>query len=207
MPARFRDRRSAGRELGNLMRERGVQTDVILGLPRGGVPVAAEVADALGVGLDVLVVRKLGVPGRSELAFGAVAGAGVRWLNEDVVRHARLRAQDIEARTTSERAEVDARERRYGRGPLSLDGRSVILVDDGIATGATVRAAVECARLLRATQVGVAAPIAATSAVRDLEAVADRVDVLEIRTAFGAVSVLYDDFREVSDEDVEAILR
>jgi predicted phosphoribosyltransferase len=207
MRARFADRRAAGRELGELLRGRGVHTDVVLGLPRGGVPVGAEVATVLGVALDVLVVRKLRVPGQPELAFGAVAGGGVRWLNDDVVDGTRLSTAEIDASTERELAEVRAREQRYGRGPLSIEGRAVTIVDDGIATGATVRAAVECARLLRASSIGVAAPIATPRIVTVLRTVADRVDVAEIRRHFGAVSVVYDDFREVPDEDVEALLR
>jgi putative phosphoribosyl transferase len=205
--ARFADRAAAGRELGQLVLARGVgDATVVLALPCGGVPVGVEVSDALGARLDVLVVRKLGTPGHPELAFGAVASGGVRWLHPE---HRRIAPDVIDKITARERAEVAERELRYrpGRGPLDLDARTVVLVDDGIATGATVRAAVESVRLLRARRVIVAAPIAPPRAVAELERVADRVDVLEIRRSFGAVSVLYDDFAQVSDEAVAALLQ
>ena len=205
--ARFADRAHAGRELGQLVRERGTAPGaIVLGLPRGGVPVGVEVAAVLEAPLDVLIVRKLRVPRQPELAFGAVASGGVRWLNDDVAR--RVARDVIEDRTAQEQAEVRDRETRYrgARPPLDIRGRMAVLVDDGIATGATVHAAVEAARLLGAEHVVVAAPIAPPSAVRTLEWVADRVDVLEIRSAFGAVSVLYDDFRQVADEMVAALI-
>lgn len=204
--ARFADRAAAGRELGELVLDRGVEErTVVLALPRGGVPVAVEVSKALCAPLDVLVVRKLRTPGHPELAFGAVASGGVRWLHAD---RSRIDADEIEEIIAAEQSEVDERERRYrpDRDQLDIDGRTVVLVDDGIATGATVRAALESARLLRAGRLIVAAPIAPPDAVADLERIADRVDVLEIRRSFGAVSVLYDDFRQVPDETVAELL-
>ena len=205
--ARFRDRTSAGAELGQLVAERGVSGPaVVLALPRGGVPVAVPVADALDAPLDVLVVRKLRTPGQPELAFGAVAGGGVSWLQPDPPT---LGAAIVEAAIAAELAEVAERELRYRDqlAPLAITGRTVVLVDDGIATGSTVHAAVEAARLLGARTVVVAVPIAPPGAVRALEQVADRVDAVEVRSRFGAVSVLYDDFAQVPDERVAELLR
>lgn len=205
--ARFANRTVAGRELGRLVRERGVdEGTVVLALPRGGVPVAVEVAAELGAQLDVLVVRKLRTPRQPELAFGAVAGGGVRWLHPE---RGTIDPADVERITAIESNAVEERERAYrlGRERVSIAGRMVVLVDDGIATGATVCAAIESARRLGATQVIVAAPIAPPDAVAELERFADRVDVVEIRRAFGAVSVLYDDFAQVPDETVSELLR
>lgn len=204
--ARFADRAAAGRELAHLVRDRGVDDDtIVLALPRGGVPVAVEVAHGLQAPLDVLVVRKLSTPGHPELAFGAVSSGGVHWLGPGRDGIDPGQVEDI---TAAQHREVAERERRYrpGREDLQIEGRLAVLVDDGIATGASVRAAVESARLLRARRVIVAAPIAHPDAVRGLERVADRVDVVEIRRGFGAVSVLYDDFRQVSEETVLALL-
>lgn len=204
---RFADRAVAGAELGRLVAARGVGSDpLVLALPRGGVPVALPVADALGADLDVLVVRKLRTPGHEELAFGAVASGGVRWL----APYADRVAADVVARlTVLERAEVEDRERRYrpGRSPLDLSGRWVVLVDDGIATGSTVHAAVESARVLGAAAVVVATPIAPPDAVARLGAVADRVDAVEVRRGFGAVSVLYRDFAQIPDDVVTDLLQ
>jgi putative phosphoribosyl transferase len=204
--ARFANRTAAGHELGRLVHDRGVEPDaLVLALPRGGVPVGVAVAAELGAPLDVLVVRKLRTPRQLELAFGAVASGGVRWLQPG---RSELDPEVIEAITSRERAEVVAREQRYrrGRGPLDVTGRTVVIVDDGIATGSTVRAAVESARLLHAARVVVAAPIAPPDAVAALERSADRVDIVEIRRGFGAVSVLYDDFAQVRDETVAELL-
>ena len=205
--ARFADRAAAGAELAALVHARGVDEGTrVLALPRGGVPVAVPIAAELNSPLDVLVVRKLRTPGHPELAFGAVAHGGVRWLLPG-----RLPVDDaaLAEITAAELAEVTAREHRYRghRESLEVDGRSVVLVDDGIATGATVRAAVASARLLGATRVIVAAPIASPDAVAGLERVADRVDVVEVRRSFGAVSVLYDDFAQVPDESVRQLLQ
>jgi predicted phosphoribosyltransferase len=201
--ARFRDRTTAGRELSRLVAQRGIdQPAVVLALPRGGVPVALEVARTIDAPIDVLVVRKLRTPGHPELAFGAVASGGVCWIDPAARRR-------DEQEIAYELDQVRVQEQRYrppGFRPVDLQGRTVVLVDDGIATGATVQAAVESARLLKAAKVIVAAPIAPPGAVRMLERSADRVDVVEILPGFGAVSVLYDDFREVPDSVVVATL-
>ena len=209
MAARFADRTSAGAELGQLVAERGVAPDtVVLGLPRGGVPVAAGVAQAVGTPLDILVVAKLRVPSQPELAFGAVASGGVRWLNDDVVAAARLSPDLVERLTAAEREAVAERERRLrpGRGQLTVAGRSAVLVDDGMATGATMRAAVAGAHLLGAAIIVVASPLATPGVVASFDRIADRVDVLEIRAAFGAVSVLYGRFPQVSEDEVARLL-
>jgi predicted phosphoribosyltransferase len=189
--------------------DRRLPDPVVLGLPRGGVPVAAAVAQALEAPLDAFVVRKLGVPSQPELAFGAVASGGVRVLNPDVVAGARLDAATIDRLTESAAAEVARRERAYrgARPGLVLGGRTVILVDDGIATGATVRAAVTAARAHAPAGVVVAAPVAPVEVVRQLEQSADRVVVLVEATRFGSVGSFYLDFAQLSDADVQAVIR
>src|SRR5579875_2273177 len=204
--ARFANRAAAGSELGRLVADRGAgDAPIVLALPRGGLPVAVPVAEALGADLDVLIVRKLRTPGQPEVALGAVASGGVRWL---APHSARVGQRIVNELTATERAEVAERERRYrpGRPPLSLTDRTAVLVDDGIATGSTMAAAAEAARLLHAARVIVAVPIATPRAVAMLERVADRVDAVEVRADFGAVSVLYDDFAQVPDEDAVRLL-
>jgi putative phosphoribosyl transferase len=210
MRTRFRDRAEAGRLLGARVAEhyRGA-SPVVLGLPRGGVPVAAAVGRALGAPVDVFVVRKLGVPRQPELAFGAVAGGGVRVLNPGVVAEAGLDAATIERLSATAAAEVERREQAY-RGtdePLALTGRTVILVDDGIATGATVRVALEAVRAHEAAAVVVAAPAAPAQVVEQLAALADRVIVLIAARSFASVGSFYRDFSQLSDADVQAVLR
>jgi predicted phosphoribosyltransferase len=206
---RFADRAAAGRDLGaELARTyRGVPC-VVLALPRGGVPVAAEVAAALDAPWDVFVVRKLGVPGHPELAFGAVASGGARVLNHDVVARAGLRPAEVEAIAATELEALGARERRYRRaGPLPpVAGRTAVLVDDGIATGASARAAIGGVRALRPDRVVVAAPVAPPQTVRYLSRVADAVVVLAAPRDFRAVGRYYADFRQIGDEDVAALL-
>jgi putative phosphoribosyl transferase len=207
---RFATRFDAGRRLGARLAERYAAADpVVLGLPRGGVPVAAEVAAALGTRADVFVVRKLGVPWQPELAFGAVASGGARVLNADVVGAAHLDEATIDRLTEAAAAEVLRRERAYrgGGDTLALGGRTVILVDDGIATGATARAAVEAVRALGAAAVVVAAPVAPEPVVAQLSEVADEVVVLVAATRFGSVGSFYLDFDQLSDLDVQDILR
>jgi putative phosphoribosyl transferase len=207
---RFATRFDAGRRLGARLADRYADADpVVLGLPRGGVPVAAEVAAALGARMDVFVVRKLGVPWQPELAFGAVASGGARVLNSDVVAAGRLDGATIDRLTEAAAAEVQRRERAYrgaGAAP-ELRGRTVILVDDGIATGATVRAAVEAVRALGAAAVVVAAPVAPQRVVAQLREVADRVVVLVSAARFGSVGSFYGDFGQLSDLDVQDIMR
>jgi predicted phosphoribosyltransferase len=206
---RFLDRREAGTELARHLRQFADRTDVvILALPRGGVPVGFEVAAALGAPLDVFVVRKLGLPGHPELAMGAIASGGVRVLNEDVLQSVPVSRAAIEAVTRSEHAELDRRERAYrdGRARVPIEGRVVILIDDGLATGSTMRAAVLAVRRLRPTQVVVAVPVGARQTCRELRAVADEVVCPLTPEPFGAVGAWYKDFSQTPDDEVRHLL-
>ena len=205
----FRDRVDAGRRLGErLVSAGGYPNAVVLGLPRGGVVVAAEVARALRAPLDVIVVRKLGVPFQPELAMGAVGEGGVRVLNRDVLAAAHLTEEQLAEVERVEREEVERRVRRLRRGapPQPVAGRTALVVDDGIATGATARAACRVARAQDADRVVLAVPVAAVQAVTDLRSVADEVIALEEPPWLGAIGEWYEDFRQTSDEDVVALL-
>jgi putative phosphoribosyl transferase len=205
----FANRSDAGRRLAQHLRDHSVSEPlVVLGLPRGGVPVAYEVATALGAPLDVIVVRKLGVPYQPELAMGAIGEGGVRIVNTDVVQHAGVSASQFEAVESRERAELARRAERF-RGHhdrLSLAGCAALIVDDGIATGSTVRAACEVARAQGAARVIVAAPIAPPGAVHELRQVADAVIVLASPRSFGAIGQFYDDFSQTPDAEVVRLL-
>jgi putative phosphoribosyl transferase len=207
---RFRDRSDAGRQLAEVVGcvDLGGGPAVVLGLPRGGVPVAFEVARALGAPLDVIVVRKLGVPFQPELAMGAIGEGGVRVENQDVIRSAGLGDVDVDAIETRERAELERRATQYrdGRPRLDLNGRCAIIVDDGIATGSTARAACRVARALGAAHIVVAVPVASRSAVGALRAVSDEVQCVEVPEPFYAVGEWYRDFSPTSDDQVVAIL-
>ncbi|SCF36530.1 Predicted phosphoribosyltransferase [Micromonospora matsumotoense] len=203
----YRDREDAGRRLAERLTALAGQPDVVvLGLVRGGVPVARVVADRLGAPLDVLVVRKLGLPWAPEVAFGALGPGGVRVLNDQVA--ARLDPADSSDVQRREQAELDRREARYrsGRPPLDLTGRTALIVDDGLATGATARAAVQVARRLGARRVVVAVPVGAQEAYEMLAAEADEVVCAQHPVDFGAVSAYYDDFHEVDDDEVTEAL-
>lgn len=208
-PTQFQDRTQAGRALGAAVVEQLDGTAaVVLGLPRGGVPVAAPVAAALGAPLDVVVVRKLGAPGRPELAVGAVASGGVRVLNDDMLATLRVSEQELEQTTERERAELARRERSYrgDRPPAEVAGRTVVLVDDGLATGATVRAAVAGVRGRQPRAVVVAVPVGSPDGVAAVAAVADGVVCLHAPTGFGAVGTYYADFSQTTDEEVRRLL-
>ncbi|HUW16655.1 MAG TPA: phosphoribosyltransferase family protein [Actinomycetes bacterium] len=211
MSREFVDRVDAGRRLGDtLAADTSLRRaePIVLGLPRGGVVVAAEVAERLGAPLDVLVVRKLGVPGHEELAFGAVARGGHRVLNPAVVAGARLTDVEIDAITGRELAVVESREQRlrgHGTHP-SLAGRTVVVVDDGIATGATLRAALDVLRAEGPARLVVAVPVAPADAMSWLRSAADDVVVLEAPRDFYAVGQAYQDFGQTSDEEVAALL-
>ncbi|MFG3554137.1 phosphoribosyltransferase [Micromonospora sp. NPDC047557] len=199
----YRDRAEAGRVLAERLTALVGEPDtVVLGLVRGGVPVARVVAERLGAPLDVLVVRKLGMPWAREVAFGALGPAGVQVLNDAIA--SRLSSDDIAEVSQREQVELERRERLYrgGRPPLDLTGRVAVIVDDGLATGATARAAVEVVRRLGARRVVVAVPVGAQEAYELLAAEADQVVCAQRPSDFGAVSVYYDDFHEVSDDEV-----
>jgi predicted phosphoribosyltransferase len=203
----YRDRTEAGEVLAERLAGLADRPDVtVLGLVRGGVPVAAAIAGRLGAPLDALVVRKLGLPQAPEMAFGAVGPGGVRVVNEGVAD--RLGPEQTAEVVRQEITELERRERTYraGRPPLRLDTRTVIVVDDGLATGATARAAVEVARRLGAQRVVVAVPVGSPEAYRTLAAEADEVVCPLLPAEFGAVSRFYDDFHEVSDQEVTATL-
>ena len=206
---RFRNRADAGRALAAELGAHAGRDDVlVLGLARGGVPVAAEVAQALGAPLDVFLVRKLGVPGREELAFGAIASGGARVLNRDVVATLGIDAETIEDVVARERAELERRAAAY-RGtaePPDVRGRVVILVDDGLATGASMRAAVEAVRDLGPSRVVVAVPAAAPQTCEELAPAVDEIVCLLTPEPFFAVGMWYQDFSETTDDDVRALL-
>jgi predicted phosphoribosyltransferase/dienelactone hydrolase len=202
--ARFIDRRDAGRQLAHRLLGYREQRPVVLGLPRGGVPVAAELARALGAPLDVLIVRKLGVPGRPEFGMGAVGEGGVRVLNAGLVQAANVTGQQLAQVEAHEQREVARRARRYrGARPMtSVRDRTTIIVDDGLATGATARAAVETVRALGAARVVLAVPVGAPDAVRGLGEVADEVVVLHTPPDLRSVGEWYADFRQTTDDEV-----
>ncbi|MCX4387670.1 phosphoribosyltransferase [Micromonospora peucetia] len=203
----YRDREEAGRTLADRLTALIGEPDVIvLGLVRGGVPVARVVAERLGAPLDVLVVRKLGMPWAPEVAFGALGPGGVQVLNDAVA--GRLGADDIAEVRRREQAELERRERLYraGRPPLDLTGRTAVIVDDGLATGATARAAVQVARHLGARRVVLAVPVGSQEAYEMLAAEADQVICAQRPPEFMAVSAYYEDFHEVPDEEVAEAL-
>jgi len=205
----FKDRRDAGRQLAGAVAHFGGQGDVIvLALPRGGVPVAYEVARAIGAPLDVFLVRKLGTPGQPELAMGAIASGGVVVMNDDVLRHVSVAPAALAAVTREETAELERRERAYrGRRPHpSLEGRVVILVDDGLATGSSMRAAVRAVRVQKPQRLVVAVPVGAFSTCEGLRLEADEVVCLESPRDFAAVGHWYEDFSQTSDAEVQALL-
>lgn len=204
---RFENRRGAGRRLAQLLAEREWGDAVVLGLPRGGVPVADEVARALDLPLDVLIVRKLGLPRQPEVAMGAIGEQGARVVNDDVVRSGGVSHSEFAAVERRERAELEDRVRRFrgGRPPVSLAGRTAIIVDDGVATGATARVACEVARAHGAERIVLAVPVAARDVV-SAATWADEVVCVEVPEWFMAVGMHYLDFGQTTDAEVAAIL-
>jgi len=205
----FRDRRQAGELLGQALSAFVGRKDVVvLGLPRGGVPVAAEVAHFLGAPLDVLSVRKLGAPMQKELAIGAIAEGGVRVLNRELVASLGLNHREIDALAGREERELERRVKLYrgGRGPLPVENRTVIVVDDGVATGATMRAGLQALRVRGAARIIAAAPVGAADSVESLRGDADEVVVLETPAWFQSVGRWYEEFGQTSDEEVRACL-
>ncbi|MER6552681.1 phosphoribosyltransferase family protein [Streptomyces sp. NPDC001110] len=204
----FTDRTDAGRRLAVALRHLGRRDPVVLGLPRGGVPVAYEVAQALGAPLDVIVVRKLGVPYHPELGFGAIGEGGVRIISEEIVRRTGVGEKDLVAVERAEAAELVRRAHAYreGRPRLPLKGRAVVVVDDGVATGATARAACQVVRAQGAAYVVLAVPVAPPDAAARLREDADEVVCLSAPVLFSAVGEWYRDFSQTSDEEVVALL-
>lgn len=205
----FADRNEAGRLLaGELARLRQAKRPLLLALPRGGVPVAAVVADELGLSFDLLIVRKLGVPGHEEYAMGAIAAGGVMVLDHRVVAQLGIQLEDVERVIQRETRELERRELFYreNRPPPEVAGRTVILVDDGIATGSTMSAAIELLRKRKAGRIVVAVPVAPHDAVRRLRTAADEVIVLLEPADFIAVGHWYADFSQTSDEDVRLLM-
>jgi predicted phosphoribosyltransferase len=207
---RFRDRVEAGQLLGrDLARKFAKQDEVIvLALPRGGVPVGYEVAQALDAPLDVFIVRKLGVPGHEELAMGAIASGGVRVLNREVLEYVPLPQKAIDAVAAREQQELERRERSYrgSRPPLDVKGKNVIVIDDGLATGSTMRAAVAALRKMNPRSILVAVPVAAAQTCDEFRQ--EGIDILCLRTPepFQAVGLWYEDFSQTSDEEVHELL-
>jgi putative phosphoribosyl transferase len=202
---RYADRTAAGRALADRLTHLTGHQDVIaLGLPRGGVPVAAEVAQQLGCPLDVLVVRKLGVPWHAELAMGAIAPSGVRVLQDRIIKRAGIRPYQIEAVATRETEELERQERVYraGQPPLDLRGRTALVIDDGLATGASMLAAVRAARALGAETVIAAAPVGAIDIIRRIAEEADDIVIDNTPGDLGAVGQWYVDFDQVNDFEV-----
>lgn len=206
----FVDRTEAGRRLAEALDAYAGKEAVVLALPRGGVPVAAEVASRLGAPLDLLIVRKIGVPYQPELAMGAVVDgeAPVVVRNEDVIRQADVSQAEFDRVRDHELAEIERRRERYlaGRQPVDIAGRTAIVIDDGIATGATVRAAIRGLRRKKPAEIVLAVPVAPPDTVAMLETEADRVVCLEQPSFFQAIGLHYRDFRQVSDEEVIATL-
>lgn len=209
IPERFKDRSHAGKLLGQRLSAYAYRPDVlVLALPRGGVPVGFAVAQALGVELDVMLVRKLGMPGHEEYAMGAVGTGGVRVIQSGLVESGLVTAEAIEAATERELAEIERRDRLYraGRPPPRLAGRCVIIVDDGIATGATLRAAVEVVRHSKVARLVVAVPVGPPESVAELAPLVDEMVCLATPFQFHAVSQWYRHFDQTSDEEVQDLL-
>jgi putative phosphoribosyl transferase len=205
----FKDRSDAGRQLATkLAQYRGNSNVVVLALPRGGVPVAFQVAEALDAPLDVFLVRKLGVPGHEELAIGAIASGGVRVLNQDVLYTFGLTERAIDAIVEREQRELERRERAYraGRRMIDVEGRLVLLVDDGLATGATMLAAARAIRRLHPQRLVVAVPVAAPESCNYFRGEVDDIVCAETPRFFRSVGLWYEDFSQTTDEEVRELL-
>jgi len=205
----FSNRQDAGRMLAERLKAHASRKDVtVLAIPRGGVPIAYEIAKTLGAPLDVFVARKLGVPGQDELGFGAIASGGVRILAPDIIKAMALSETQIAGVTAQEQRELERRERVYrgARTPLDIAGRTVILVDDGIATGSSMLAVISAVRELKPARIVVAAPVAASDACRRLGLEVEELVCVERPRFFGAIGEFYADFSQVSDEEVADLL-
>lgn len=205
----FANRTEAGRELARHLSRYANRTDVIvLGAPRGGVPVAFEVAAALRAPLDIFVLRKLGVPGQAEFAFGAIGSGGVRVLDPDVIEGLGLSQLEVEQVTAAEKQELKRRERTYrgGRPPLDVTGLIVIVVDDGIATGSSMRAAIRALRQMNPARIVIATPVAPAASCKRLRSEVDELVCVVTPEPFYGVGQFYEDFSQVSDEEVKELL-
>lgn len=205
----YRDRFEAGQVLANQLMQYTNRPDVlVLALPRGGVPVGYEVAKTLHAPLDVFIVRKLGVPGHEELAMGAIATGGVRVLNEEVVHMLHIPERVIDAVTAREQQELERREQLYrdNRPPTDVQGRTIILIDDGLATGATMRAAIEALRMQHPARIVVAVPVAAPPTCVELGAEVDEILCARTPEPFFGVGYWYEDFSQTSDQEVHDLL-
>ncbi|MGG1943533.1 phosphoribosyltransferase [Trinickia sp. NRRL B-1857] len=209
MFALFKDRNEAGRILAERLRKEAGAGTVVLGLPRGGVPVAFEVAMALGAELDVLPVRKIGVPGHSELAMGAIASGGALHVEHDTMQAAHVTQAQFDAVLARERIELARRESAYrgNRPPASVEGRTVLLVDDGIATGSTMKAAIRALRARRPARIVAALPVAPAGIEAEFEDMVDAFFCVAQPAPFFSVGQHYEDFGETTDEDVRALLQ
>ncbi len=208
-PRPFHDRRDAGRVLSESLSDLANRSDVVvLALPRGGVPVAFEVARSLNAPLDIFLVRKLGAPGREELAMGAIASGGVVHINEDVVNALRITPDEIETVAHLESQELQRRQQAYraSRPPLPLNGKIAVLVDDGLATGASMKAAVAALRQLGPQAVIVAVPVASPSTCEEFAREVDRIECAITPEPFYAVGSWYEDFTQTTDDEVRALL-
>ena len=205
---RFTDRHDGGRELAERLRPLAAEDPVVLGLARGGVPVAYEVARALGAPLDVLVVRKIGAPGNPELGIGAIAEGDVRVLNQDLMRHLLVSAEELEAAVARARAEVDTRVQSYrgGRPPIELKGRTAIVIDDGLATGGTARAALRAVRARQPRRLVLAVPVGSPESVESLREEADEVVCLLQPELMWAVGLWYEHFEPTSNAEITRLL-
>ena len=210
MNSRFKDRKDAGRILaGKLANYTNDPNTVILALPRGGVPVAYEVARELGLPMDVLIVRKLGVPNHEELAMGAIASGGVRFLNRSVIESLRILPEMLEEVERHEALELMRREALYrgNKTPLPIEGRNVILIDDGIATGSTMRVAIQVLRAQHAKKIIVATPAAPPSAKWEIEPLVDEFITVVLPTDFYGVGQFYEDFAQLDDDTIYELVR
>jgi len=205
----FRDRTEAGRLLAELLKPHTNQANaIVLALPRGGVPVGYEIARQLHLPLDVFLVRKLGVPGQPELAMGAIASGGIQVLNDDVIRSRSISPETIAQIAMHESRELDRREQLYrnGKSALHFFGKTIILVDDGLATGASMRAAITAIRPQKPNQIIVAVPVADQQTYDDFRQMVDQIVCVSIPSPFYGVGMWYDDFSQTTDEEVQQLL-
>lgn len=209
MMSRFPNRTEAGRMLAQQLKSYANQENLlVLGLPRGGVPVAFEVAKALNAPLDICIVRKLGVPGQKELAMGAIAAGGIGVLNYDVINTLGIDKEVIQVVAAEELQELERRDRTY-RGdapPINVKNKTVILIDDGIATGSTIRAAIAILKQQQPTKIIIAIPVAPASTYQELKSEVDEIVCLQIPELMSAIGLWYDDFSQTTDEEVSQVL-